>query len=157
MSLVWQDFSASRAVREPATCNYTQRKVVTPARAAACSRVVEARTQAKASCMIVSEGSDESQMIYLDPDVNAILNLLRCYDDDTVEACHVAWRWRHATRQTARQLLCSEPVPRSAGWRGAKIIATTTKAGSSLHNYTYIQCGAMHTHLPRVIKHPDRP
>ena len=29
--------------------------------------------------------------------------------------------------------------------------------GSSLHNYTYIQCGAMHTHLPRVIKHPDRP
>ena len=100
MSLVWQDFSASLAVREPATCNYTQRKVVTPARAAACSRVVEARTQAKASCMIVSEGSDESQMIYLDPDVNAIFNLLRCYDDDgggmphgmAAEACHVAYR-----------------------------------------------------------------
>jgi hypothetical protein len=31
------------------------------------------------------------------------------------------------------------------------------RPGSSLHNYTYIQCGAMHTHLPRVIKHPDRP
>jgi hypothetical protein len=23
--------------------------------------------------------------------------------------------------------------------------------------HVYIQCGAMHTHLPRVIKHPDRP
>jgi hypothetical protein len=30
------------------------------------------------------------------------------------------------------------------------------RPGSSLHNCTNIQCGAMHTHLPRVIKHPDR-